>query len=139
MPRDRRLKRRRLIRPLFRRDRVGVGRVSEGVVHLSWRLVPRTEIGADSPLQVGFAPGRGTRTKVVRNRLRRVMREEWRINQGRLLEETSVAPDHTLTVFVLFRGNYDRAETDIRRDLPAAMARLAHRLSAEHGRTADAQ
>jgi hypothetical protein len=132
MPRDRRLKRRRLIRPLFQHDRPGVGRVSEGAVQLRWRLVPRVESGADAALQVGFAPGRGMRTKVRRNRLRRIMRESWRINQGHLLELLA-STDRTLTVFALFRGREAGADALIRRDLPAAMARLVQYLSAERG------
>jgi ribonuclease P protein component len=139
MPRDRRLKRRRLIRPLFQHDRPGVGRVSEGVVQLRWQIVQRATAGADSPLQVGFAPGRRTRTKVGRNRLRRVMREAWRINQPAILELMDSAPGLTLTVFALFRGREAGAENDIRRDFPIAMERLAHRLSADEGRSEAAQ
>lgn len=131
MPRDRRLKRRRLIRPLFQHDRPGVGRVSEGVIQLRWRLVARAETGSDTPLQVGFAPGRRTRTKVGRNRLRRVMREAWRTSQAPLLELMRTTPGRTLTVFALFRGREAGAEADIRRDVPAAMARLTRRLSTD--------
>jgi ribonuclease P protein component len=138
MPRDRRLKRRRLIRPLFQHDRPGVGRVSSGVIQLRWRLVPRAESGTDTPLQVGFAPGRRARTKVARNRLRRIMRESWRINQEALIDRMRSAPGRTLTVFALYRGPVAGSEAEVRRDLPAAMALLSDRISAEQGRTQDA-
>ena len=54
-PRSRRLKRRRLIRPLFERDRADVQRVRAGTVVLLTRTVPRADTGLDVGLQVGFA------------------------------------------------------------------------------------
>jgi ribonuclease P protein component len=129
-PRALRLKRRRLIRPLFERERADAGRASAGVVQLRWRVVPRAEIGADAPLQVGFAPGRRGRTAVGRNRLRRLMRETWRAQHAPLLARFAARPDEALTVFVVFRGRDATAADDLRRDLPAALARLAARLDA---------
>ncbi len=127
MPRDRRLKRQRLIRPLFDRARRDVGRLSVGSVQLRWRVVSRTEAGADTPLQVGFTAGRRGRTKVGRNRVRRVMREAWRSSQQSLLECLG-DQRQTLTVFALFRGNEREAEEQIRRDLPSAMAQLKEKV-----------
>jgi ribonuclease P protein component len=132
MPRDRRLKRRRLIRPLFDAA-AGPGRLTTGVIQLRWAVAPRTAVGADSPLQVGFAPGRRT-SKVLRNRVRRVMRETWRAHQAPLLDLFAGRPAETLTVFALFRGREASAAEEIRRDLPRAMADLA---AAAAGRAAD--
>lgn len=129
-PRPYRLKRRRLIRPLFEREAAEVGRVSVGVVQLRYRRVSREATGQDVGLQVGFAPGRRARTKVGRNRLRRLMRETWRLGARPLLEALAARPDAaqaTLTVFVVFRGREATAAPDIRRDLPAALRRLAAR------------
>ena len=125
-PRARRLKRRRLIRPLFQRGAPDVGRLRVGVVRLLYRTVPREATGLDTPLQVGFAPGR-TRTKVVRNRIRRAMRETFRHHQTRLLRQLD-GRDDALTVFVLFQGRETTAVADLRRDLPRALDRLARQL-----------
>jgi ribonuclease P protein component len=133
MPRDGRLKRQRLIRPLFDPAAPGsspgqAGRLSVGIIQVRWAVVPRLATGADTPLQVGFAPGRRSRTKVGRNRVRRVLRETWRTHQAPLLQRFATRPDETLTVFALFRGNEDRAPEEIRRDLPRALARLDEQL-----------
>ncbi len=122
-----RLKRRRLIRPLFARDRPDVGRVAAGAIQIRYRVVPREATGADAPLQVGFAPGRRT-TKVARNRVRRLMREAWRLHQRPLASVLAARPD-TLTVFVVFRGREDAAAEAIPRDLPEALRRLAARFA----------
>ena len=124
-PRAARLKRRRLIRPLFDRDRDDVGTVAVGCVRLLYRTVARAETGCDTPLQIGFAPGR-IRGAVVRNRIRRLLREGYRVRQHILTDCFLPRPD-TLTVMVLFRGRADAASTCIPRDLPRALEQLAAR------------
>ena len=125
-PRTRRLKRRRLIRPLFERGRGDVGAVREGAVVVLYRTVPRSATGHDVGVQVGFAPGRRARTNAGRTRLRRLMREAFRQHQGPLLDRADGRPD-ALTVMVLFRGREATASEDLRRDLPRALDRLARR------------
>ena len=125
-PRTRRLKRRRLIRPLFERGRGDVSAVREGVVVLLYRAVARGATGHDVGLQVGFAPGRRARTNAGRTRLRRLMRETFRQHQGPLLDRMDGRPD-ALTVMVVFRGREATASEDLRRDLPRALDRLARR------------
>ena len=122
-PRSRRLKRRRLIRPLFERDRTDVQRVRAGTVVLLTRTVPRADTGHDVGLQVGFAPGR-RRTNALRTQVRRHLRETFRLHQQALLDRFGDRPD-ALTVMVLFRGRDADAGEAIRRDLPRALARLA--------------
>lgn len=128
LARAQRLKRRRLIRPLFDRTRADVGRVRDGAVQIRYRVVPRAETGTDAPVQIGFAPGR-RRTAVERNRLRRLLRETYRQHQHALVERFVTRGD-TLTAFVLFRGPTDTAAEAIRRDLPAALRRLSDALAA---------
>lgn len=124
-PRSRRLKRRRLLRPLFDRARPDVGRIRVGTVVLLYRAVGRLETGEDTPLQVCFAPGRAARG-AGRVRLRRVMREAFRLHQHALADAFAARPD-CLTLVVLFRGPLATADRDLRRDLPEALRRLAGR------------
>ena len=125
-PRSYRLKRRRLIRTLFDREREDVGTIAVGSVRLVFRLAAPEEVGADVPLQIGFAPGR-TRTAVERNRIRRLLRETYRLHQHVL---TGALHGHTgvLTMMVLFRGRPEKAGA-IHQDLPEAFRQLAVRLA----------
>ena len=124
-PRSRRLKRRRLIRPLFERGREDVGRVRRGTAVVLYRAVPRVATGHDVGVQVGFAPGRRS-TNAARARVRRLLRETFRLHQGALLDRWGDRPD-CLTLMVLFRGHERDAAVAIGRDLPAALAALADR------------
>ncbi len=124
LPRAARLKRRRLLRPLFDRRRQDVGTVAAGCVRLLFRTVARAETGG-APVQVGFAPGRA-RNAVRRNRVRRLLREVYRVHQHALLDLFLQRGD-TLTLMILFRGRPEEAAACIRRDLPAALARAAER------------
>ena len=126
-PRARRLKRRRLIRPLFQRNAPDVGRLRVGAVRVLYRLVPRADTGLDTPVQVGFAPGR-TRTKVERNRIRRAMRETFRQHQALLLRQLADRPSETLTMFILVQSRGASPTDALRRDLPRALAKLATRM-----------
>ena len=124
-PRSRRLKRRRLIRPLFDRGQADVGRVRAGTVVLLYRTVPREATGHDVGVQVGFAPGR-RRTNAVRTQVRRHLREAFRLHQAPLLDRFGDRAD-CLTLMALYRGRDDGAGEAIRRDLPRALAQLAER------------
>lgn len=126
-PRTARLKRRRLLRPLFDRKRRDVGTVAAGCVRLLFRTVPRADTGRQAPVQVGFAPGR-IRTAVRRNRIRRLLREVYRRHQHALVD-LFVQRGDTLTVMMLFRGRPEAADACIPRDLPAALEQLAARFT----------
>ena len=124
-PRSRRLKRRRLIRPLFGRGTSE--RLGAGTVVVLYRAVPREATGRDVGLQVGFAPGRRS-TNAARTRVRRLLRETFRLHQGPLLDLMGGRPD-CLTMMVLYRGREETASADVRRDLPRALDRLARRVA----------
>lgn len=124
IPRAYRLKRRRLIRPLFDRRRTDVGSTAVGCIRLLHRPVPRATTGVDVPLQIGFAPGRRAGSAVGRNRIKRILREVYRRHQHVLVDLFADRPD-TLTVMVLFRGDPAEAAERIPRDLVRAMRRLA--------------
>jgi ribonuclease P protein component len=130
-PKSHRLKRRRLIRSLFDRGRDDVETVAVGCVRLLVRVVDRAETGHDTPIQVGFAPGRRVESGVERNRVRRLLREVYRVHQHTLVDLFVRSP-HTLLVMILFRGAPARADDCIESDLPAAMKRAADRLRGEN-------
>jgi ribonuclease P protein component len=119
-----RLKRRRLIRSLFDRDRDDVQTVATGCVRLLYRVVERDALGHDVPLQVGFAPGPRAESGVERNRIRRLLREVYRVHQYTLVDLFVCRPD-ALIVMVLFRGTPEQADDCVERDLPRALERVA--------------
>ncbi|MDQ7039573.1 MAG: ribonuclease P protein component [Rhodothermus sp.] len=127
LPRAFRLRRQRLIRPLFDRSRTDVGTVAKGCVRLLYRVVLRDEVGEDVPVQVGFTAGRQARRSVVRNRIRRLLRETYRLHQHPLVALFRDRPD-TLTLMILYRADPARARECIRRDLPEALKRLTEQL-----------
>ena len=131
LPPSHRLKRRRLIRSLFDRERDDVSTVAVGCVRLLFRVVEREATGHDVPIQVGFAPGRRVESGVERNRVRRLLREVYRVHQHTLVDPFVRTP-HTLIVMILFRGDPARADDGIGRDLPAALQRAADRLQGEN-------
>ena len=126
-PKSHRLKRQRLIRSLFDRRRDDVGTVAVGSVRLLYRVVDRSETGQDVPLQIGFAPGRRADAGVERNRVRRLLREVYRVNQH-LLVDLFLRTGKALIVMALFRGDPAAAGEAIPRDLPRAMQAVARRL-----------
>lgn len=146
-PRSHRLKRRRLIRSLFDRRRTDVHTVATGCVRLLFRVVPRTATGYDTPIQVGFAPGRRVRHAVERTRVRRLLREVYRVHQhvvvGLFARRPALPPParldtrldaddpaRALIVMILFRGDPARARDEVPRDLPRALRRVAGLLAA---------
>lgn len=127
-PRSHRLKRRRLIRSLFDRGRSDVHTEAVGCIRLLYRVVPREATGYDVPLQIGFAPGRRTESAVQRNRIRRLLREVYRVHQHVLVDLFVQRPD-ALIVMALFRGDPEQADSCIPRDLPRVMQRVADALA----------
>lgn len=123
-PSSYRLKRRRLLRSLFDRSRDDVQTVAVGCVRLLYRVVERDALGHDVPLQVGFAPGPRAESGVERNRIRRLLREVYRVHQYTLVDPFVCRPD-ALIVMILFRGAPDRAGACIERALPRALAQAA--------------
>lgn len=131
LPRTRRLKRQRLIRALFDRTRSDVQMVRAGGLVIRYRLASPDETGRGGPLQVGFATGRQIGAKPARNRIKRVMRECFRVHQHALVDLFSARPD-TLTLMILFRGKDAGAEAAIARDLPRLLDRIAERFTTPH-------
>lgn len=122
-PRVLRLKRRALLRPLFRKGQSLTA--AAGGVRILFRQVPRVSLPYPVPLQVAFVPGRQP-SAVVRNRVRRTLREVYRCHHGHLVDLLALPETDALAVAVLFRGTvapdlYARLSND----LPRALARMA--------------
>ena len=123
-PRRYRLKRQRLIRPFFERRRGDVQSVRANALVVRYRLASRDEVGAETPLQIGFATGRRLGGKPDRNRVKRALRETFRLHQHRLAELFADRSE-TLTLFVLWRGGAEGATAAVHRDLPMLLDRIA--------------
>ena len=129
LPRAFSLKRQSLIRPLFDPRRDDVGTITKGCVRIVYRQVPREAVPDDVPVLVGFAPGR-IRKAVRRNRIKRLLREVYRVHQEALVDLFSDR-DVTLTMMIVYRRKEDEdppAGAGIRKDLPEALAELHGRL-----------
>ncbi len=101
-PRSMRLKRRRLIAPLFERSSTSTRSLTAGKIRILYRFVSRSLTGIDSPLQIGFASSR-CRSAVQRNQRKRQMRETIRMHQH-LIPVQLFPPTQTLTMMVVARG-----------------------------------
>ena len=126
-PRSSRLKLRKLLRPLFRRG--GSQTVAAGCVRLLFRRVSWAETAV--PVQVAFVPGRQPNS-VTRNRVRRALREVYRVHQGGLVDLFALPERGALTVAVLFRSVVDAdLHARVAADMPRALERLVKALRAE--------
>lgn len=121
------LKQRRLIRSLFERGRADVGSTAYGGIRLLYRVVPRSDVQANVPVQVGFAPGRRARRAVERNRIKRIMREVYRREHHALIDLFAVSGD-TLILMILFRGDPQKQMATLAGDVQEALHRLVRRL-----------
>ncbi len=126
-----RLKRRRLIRSLFDRQRSDLRTIASGCVRLLYRRASREEVGVETPLQVAFAVNKRTGKAVVRNRIRRLLRETFRTHQYVLLDRLGHHTERPLILMILFRGRPEDANTCIRHDLPIALEQVAETLEDE--------
>jgi ribonuclease P protein component len=104
--------------------------VAAGCVRLLYRVVDRAALGHDVPLQVGFAPGPRAESGVERNRIRRRLREVYRVHQYTLVDPFVCRPD-ALIVMILFRGAPKQADNGIERDLPRALRQVAASFEAD--------
>jgi len=103
-PKSHRLKNTRLIRSLFDREQPDVHHTSSGSIRAVFRFVPAADYPRVSePVQTGFFVGRKVGKAVVRNRIRRRMREAYRPVHGELLRVMSDRPE-VLALGLVFRG-----------------------------------
>ena len=120
-PRSHRLKRRAVIRTLFRRGGAGTVRRKVGDILVVGRLVPRPQLPEGAPVQLGVAAGRGLRG-VRRNQTRRRLREAFReYALPELRTQLPRIPDGLVIALMLIDARKDAAEIDV----PAAGGALS--------------
>ncbi|MEX0600745.1 MAG: ribonuclease P protein component [Rhodothermales bacterium] len=132
LPRSFSLKRKSLITPLFDRRRDDVGTLTRGCLRIVYRVVPREQLAKGVPLQVGFAPGR-IAGAVRRNRIKRLLREVYRVHQSDLVDLFS-GRDDTLTMMIVYRGDGDDEE-DLHKRIAADLPPLLSALHDREGET----
>lgn len=119
------LKRKRFIEPLFNRNDPSVRSVAAGSVRLVYRLVSDPEVDPEISFQIGVAVGKSAGGAVRRNRIKRVIREAIRLNQG-LLRPSSESDGALLTAMVIFRGKGSEIS-----ETPSDMVRCLEKLHRE--------
>lgn len=100
-----------------------------------YRVALRSDAGEHTPLQVGFATGRGLRKAADRNRIKRLLREAFRLNQHVLVDCFRENPDELLTLMFIFRGDPELASEQVPRHLPTLIERVAAKI--QEGSTPD--
>lgn len=104
-PASHRLKHRRLIRALFDRGAADVHRSSSGTILAVYRFVPQADLpDLAANVQVGFFVGRKVGGAVIRNKVRRRMKEAYRIYHRDLVDAMSGRPC-LLSLGLVFRGS----------------------------------
>lgn len=121
-PSSHRLKRKRLIQPLFDREDEKTSSLSVGSLRISYRFQPEALVGQAVPLQVGFAVSRSIGGAVTRNRVKRVLRETFRHKLQEITEKLTDQKDVLTMMIIVRRLSVD--ESRLKRDLLVGIEQL---------------
>ncbi len=115
-----RLKRRKLIQAVFaERQSVAVW-----PIRLVWLPLPADEV-ARAPVQVAFAvPRKHLRKAVVRNKVKRRLREAWRLHKHELYDALERQQCPPLAVVVLYSAKEVQPWDEVEKAMVRAMKRL---------------
>ena len=127
-PRSHRLKRRRLIRTLFDRSRRDISSVSSGSLRALYRFAESTEIGLETPVQIGVFVSRRAGGAVRRNRIRRQVREAYRRRHHDVVRSIA-GRTGTLTLGLVFRGDPGVRWPELAKDTNSVVDKLIADLS----------
>lgn len=127
LPRRASLKHRKWIAALFDRSQSAKGSLAVGCIRLVFRVVSDVDPSEAGRVFVGFSPGSRIRGAVNRNRVKRLLRECYRREQGVLMNALS-GNREALTLMVVYRIDSARPFSEIREDMTRAVASLASRL-----------
>jgi len=99
-------------------------------VKFIWVLVPR---GAEvSPVRVGFSvPKKKFRSSVHRNRVRRLMREVWRLNKNELYP--AIPQESQLHLFLIFTSAEMPVLDTLQQTITKGIAQLVQKLGIQKG------
>lgn len=126
LPRSTSLKREAWIRALFDRRRSDVVTVASGCIRILFRIVYGHNTVSRRRLMVGFSAGPRQRSAVRRNRIKRLLRESFRLNQHTL--EGCLPQAGILTMMILYRHkelkSFHEIDSDLRRSLDLAAAEM---------------
>ncbi|MEM1218343.1 MAG: ribonuclease P protein component [Bacteroidota bacterium] len=117
-----RLKSRKVLQTLFREGK------SLGIPPIRMIWWERALEGTESPVQIAVTvPKRSFRKAVLRNRLKRRMREAYRLQKSRLLDQYQPT-DRQLAILFIYTGRKELPYQDIERSMKNLMKRLAKKL-----------
>ena len=137
LPKNRRLSRQRLIRPLFDRDNPDTKTISAGCIRILFGKVAVDAVDHRVPTQTGFAVGRAVGKAVARNRVKRILRDEYQKHQEALAEAFTV-DDFVLTLMIVVR-RMPEMEGVLRLDLAEALRRMINSISLKDQRKVGSQ